>query len=64
MTWRLTCPIANALEPGEREISAEGEGNFSAAAYDPGCVKTPKADPTPPAQTGSADVLRPLLSGV
>jgi PAS domain S-box-containing protein len=58
MTWRLTCPAANALEPREREISAEGEDNLSGAASDP------KTDPTP-AQTGSADgVLRPSLSAV
>ena len=26
LTWRLTCPAANALEPGERESNLMGRG--------------------------------------
>src|SRR5712671_4761256 len=29
LTWRLTCPAANALEPGERELNFKGEQNFN-----------------------------------
>jgi hypothetical protein len=33
LTWRLTCPAANALEPREREqISGEGEDRTDGAA--------------------------------
>jgi hypothetical protein len=33
LTWRLTCPAANALEPWEREqISGEEEGRTDGAA--------------------------------
>ena len=32
LTWRLTCPAANALEPGEREqISVQGENRLDGA---------------------------------
>jgi len=50
LTWRLTCPAANALEPREREQISGAEE---------------KADPTEQAQTESGDrALRPLLGGV
>jgi two-component sensor histidine kinase len=29
LTWRLTCPAANALEPWEREPNFKGEQNFN-----------------------------------
>jgi PAS domain S-box-containing protein len=41
VTWRLTCPAANALEPGEREqISGEGEHRTDRATSNN--VKVPK----------------------
>jgi hypothetical protein len=41
LTWRLTCPAANALEPGEREqISGEGEHRTDRATSNN--VKMPK----------------------
>jgi len=34
LTWRLTCPAANALEPREREqISGEGESRTDGAIH-------------------------------
>jgi PAS domain S-box-containing protein len=45
LTWRLTCPAANALEPGEREqISGEGENRTdSATSNNVKCEKLPEA---------------------